>query len=100
MLSQCHSITKQQFVIDHESSPSADAEVRNHSRFCLREGRVDGILYKQTIQETIPMFKYSESELKPTKSMMDFHSRFRLGKCLGSGGDGDVYSEYVGTSNE
>jgi len=48
--------------------------------------------FSDTEEESKP-FKYSESELKPTKSLEDFQCRFQLGKCLGSGGDGDVYAD-------
>eukprot|EP01084_Bolivina_argentea_P304548 525992_1 len=38
-------------------------------------------------------FKYTDSELKPIKSMVEFNERFCLGSVLGSGGDGDVFRD-------
>eukprot|EP01084_Bolivina_argentea_P304550 525995_1 len=46
-------------------------------------------------EDDIQMFKYNESEFKPVKSMIEFKKRFKIGQLLGSGGDGNVYSDQI-----
>eukprot|EP01083_Nonionella_stella_P038844 105604_1 len=46
-------------------------------------------------EENTQMFKWDESELKPIKTMKEFNKRFKIGKYLGGGGDGNVYCDKV-----